>query len=679
MAEKKVIEIEIQDNTKSLKAQYREAVQEVQKLVQAYGETSEQVAEAAKRAAELKDQIEDTNDAIAAFKGEGVFNATGKAVSSVASGFSAVEGAVALVGVESEALQETMVKLQAAMALSQGLQGLEDAGRAFGTLKTVAVNAFNGMSTATKVFMATGLGLLIAGLGTVIAYWDDISEAVGFTNKEQENYIKQQKQIAENSKKQAEFVAKESIEFVSLATQLKNTNQGSKERSKLIKDINNQYGTTLKNLSDEAEFQAQVNNTIAEYIEYQKAKYALQINDDLMRRNMEKQFKIQADIARQEEKIAKAKRLEAVDDRIRELSSISRKKITIKQDAEIRDLQRERQKLHNENVATVETENFTLQFLNEELKNAKDRFDKYAGSVGKASDKINALTYNGKRFVENVKDTKKEIEKIGLTNEQLDELLAESLKKLSEPIVLPTPEFTDEPIDLSIVEEATHEINNYWAELELGALKSFEGYKTLLHARMEEELRVTRATGAEAEAIRKKYGDLEIARQNEINKTKLQMAADAFGAIAGLIESFNAKDEATARKQFKVAKAFNLASALTNTFLAVTGALTAGGNPIKLATGQQIAEAAIVGTMGLANVAKIASTQFNSSGGSIGGGGSSMSSGGGIVAPNLNVVGDTGINQLAQLGQTPIKAYVVSNDITTAQMFDLKVQQTASL
>ena len=196
---------------------------------------------------------------------------------------------------------------------------------------------------------------------------------------------------------------------------------------------------------------------------------------------------------------------------------------------------------------------------------------------------------------------------------------------------------------------------------------------------MEEELRVTRATGAEAEAIRKKYGDLEIARQNEINKTKLQMAADAFGAIAGLIESFNAKDEATARKQFKVAKAFNLASALTNAFLAVTGALTAGGNPIKLATGQQIAEAAIVGTMGLANVAKIASTQFNSSGGSIGGGGSSMSSGGGIVAPNLNVVGDTGINQLAQLGRTPIKAYVVSNDITTAQMFDLKVQQTASL
>ena len=50
---------------------------------------------------------------------------------------------------------------------------------------------------------------------------------------------------------------------------------------------------------------------------------------------------------------------------------------------------------------------------------------------------------------------------------------------------------------------------------------------------------------------------------------------------------------------------------------------------------------------------------------------------GGVVAPNLNVVGDTGINQLATLQQQPVKAYVVSNDVTSAQQFDMKVQQTA--
>jgi hypothetical protein len=45
----------------------------------------------------------------------------------------------------------------------------------------------------------------------------------------------------------------------------------------------------------------------------------------------------------------------------------------------------------------------------------------------------------------------------------------------------------------------------------------------------------------------------------------------------------------------------------------------------------------------------------------------------------LNVVGDTGINQLATLQQQPVKAYVVSNDITSAQQFDMKVQQTSQL
>ena len=183
MAEKRTIELEIQDNSKSLKQQYRDAVQELQKVSAAYGETSAQAVKAAKAAAQLKDQIEDTNDAIAAFKGEGAFVALGKSVSSVASGFSAVEGAMGLVGVESEKLQETMLRVQSAMALAQGLEGLEDAGRAFKQLGTVAINALKGIRGALA---ATGIGLFVVALGTVVAYWDDIKEAVSGVSDEQE-------------------------------------------------------------------------------------------------------------------------------------------------------------------------------------------------------------------------------------------------------------------------------------------------------------------------------------------------------------------------------------------------------------------------------------------------------------------------------------------------------------
>ena len=57
MAEKRTIELEIQDNSKSLKAQYKEAVLELQKVVATYGEASKEAVNAARAAADLKDQI----------------------------------------------------------------------------------------------------------------------------------------------------------------------------------------------------------------------------------------------------------------------------------------------------------------------------------------------------------------------------------------------------------------------------------------------------------------------------------------------------------------------------------------------------------------------------------------------------------------------------------------------
>jgi hypothetical protein len=129
---------DVEKNTKSLKAQLREAIAEVQQMNEKFGETSKEAINAAKRAAELKDKIEDANDAVQAFKGEGTFLATSKALSSVASGFGAVQGAMGLIGVESKDVQEQLLKVQSAMAVADGLAGLEDAGRSFKQLATVA-------------------------------------------------------------------------------------------------------------------------------------------------------------------------------------------------------------------------------------------------------------------------------------------------------------------------------------------------------------------------------------------------------------------------------------------------------------------------------------------------------------------------------------------------------------
>ena len=67
------------------------------------------------------------------------------------------------------------------------------------------------------------------------------------------------------------------------------------------------------------------------------------------------------------------------------------------------------------------------------------------------------------------------------------------------------------------------------------------------------------------------------------------------------------------------------------------------------------------------------------SGGSVAGG----DSGGGSATPNFNVVGNSGVNQLAgalsNREQTPIKTYVVAQDVTSGQSLDRNAISSASL
>ena len=77
---------------------------------------------------------------------------------------------------------------------------------------------------------------------------------------------------------------------------------------------------------------------------------------------------------------------------------------------------------------------------------------------------------------------------------------------------------------------------------------------------------------------------------------------------------------------------------------------------------------------------------LSSLGGGSAGGAPSIGGGGGGVAsapPAFNVVGASATNQLAQtIGQKeqqPVKAYVVSNDVTTAQSLNRNIISSATL
>ena len=227
MAEKRTIELEVKDNVKSLKAQYKEAVVELQRVSAAYGETSAEAIRAAKAAAELKDQIGFTNDMVNSFNPDGKFNALSKSFGGVLDGFQAVEGGLGLIGVEGEAVQEAMLRVQSAMAFSQGIQGVLEAKDSFKQLGSVVKDVVLGLfkknavtaagaavdktnvittgaqaiassglataqtgvavstgvaSNAMKLFrialIATGIGAIVVAVGLLIANFDKVAAAV---------------------------------------------------------------------------------------------------------------------------------------------------------------------------------------------------------------------------------------------------------------------------------------------------------------------------------------------------------------------------------------------------------------------------------------------------------------------------------------------------------------------
>jgi len=128
-------------------------------------------------------------------------------------------------------------------------------------------------------------------------------------------------------------------------------------------------------------------------------------------------------------------------------------------------------------------------------------------------------------------------------------------------------------------------------------------------------------------------------------------------------------------------QAANISQALVETYLAAAKALKNGGGA---PTGLPAMFATIAA--GMLQVASIAKQKFQTSAAAMTGGVTNVDTGdggGALAGPSFNVVGQSGSNQLARAvsGQLskPVKAYVVSKDVSTSQEMDRNVVKTASL
>jgi hypothetical protein len=97
----------------------------------------------------------------------------------VANGFQAAQGAMALFGNESKDFEKTMIKLQGAMALTQGLEGLGKVQQQFTAIFTdIASGAKKAFAAIRAGIGSTGIGLIVVALGSIVAYWDEIKTAI---------------------------------------------------------------------------------------------------------------------------------------------------------------------------------------------------------------------------------------------------------------------------------------------------------------------------------------------------------------------------------------------------------------------------------------------------------------------------------------------------------------------
>lgn len=197
------IDVDVQ-SVGNMKQELRKATQELIAMNEKFGSTSQEAIAAAKRVANLKDAIGDAKSLVDAFNPDARFKAFGQTLGAVAGGFSAVQGAMALVGSESEDVQKSLLKVQSALAIAQGVEQMGDFAQSFKNLKAVAIDAFKGIKAAIG---STGIGLLVVALGTIVAYWDEIKGAISGVSAEQKKLNAEASKKLETSKKELDALS----------------------------------------------------------------------------------------------------------------------------------------------------------------------------------------------------------------------------------------------------------------------------------------------------------------------------------------------------------------------------------------------------------------------------------------------------------------------------------------
>jgi hypothetical protein len=651
MAEKKVIELEVSSNLGNLKQQLKQAQVEVQTLAEKFGATSAQAVEAAKKAAILKDKIGDAKALTDAFNPDAKFKALSGALTGVAGGFSVVTGAMAAFGKQNEDVEKALLKVQGAMALASGAQAIGESIDSFKQLGAVikANSVFQKIMTAAQY--AYNLAMSLNPIGAIIAATIALI-AVGYklitmfqasteANAKNEAAIKKndvalKQQIKSNQKASEALKTKNGHEY----EMAKASGASSESLRKLaLKHAEAQIALEKSTLATAKDTYEKNKNTLANLINSGATEEQIEKQKELTtearkavteeRKELEKAVKDKADIVR---KNAVEVRQEITDNNTKVKEANKAHNDAIKQ--------------QNEEAAKVELER--IKTLNENINTLKEEI-----RVSNLTDEEKEVDAINKKYAKLIEEGKKS---------KIDVSTLEEEKRLGLAAI--TKKYDDADASTRLTNSQT-----VISEMVAAGTKRLEGEKLT----SEKSIEIAKAE-AEQKAV--------------IQQENLDIASKGIGVIKGLFEKSKGVQKAAViaesaigiAKMIIATRAGNIAARSSGAALSIAS----GGASVIAAEGI-IAKNNISTGIGIAaNIAATAKA-LNALGGggapsgSVGGGGGGGGGAPNMSAPQFNVVGQSGVNQLASLNQQPIQAYVVSGQVTSQQALDRNRLANATL
>ena len=603
----------------------------------------------------------------------------GGAIQGAVSGFAAVQGAMGLLGSESEQLEKTLLKVQSALAIAEGVRGIRENIGYFKQLGSTVTGVFNNMTKSAKIFTATGIGLAITAVAT-------LTDVFKSTTKETNNYRKAVDQTNAVTQKAIENAANELSALDQLQGTLEDETLTREEKNKAVDDLQEKYPSLLKNVSAEKLSIEELNAAVANNIKLAEARARISAAESL--RAQKYTEILQEEIGLQD------LRREVEEQRIKAQKE-AELGFAVNEQINLRVLE-SRLETREKNISALKEEVQQIDGLTAADKKLLDSTQKVAEAY---EDKTKKQTKSAKQIndlsrqiedeqIRRIADEEaREIKLLETTAKRRKEDLEKQLKERTitakQERALVTEIETNLELDIEAVRKKYFELRK---QADLARLNEIQDFKAVeattalnsLQDQLNKEILLRKAAADKEKEIEAQKAALRKRNQEfAVESTK-----QSLDLIINLTELFGKKSEKAARRAFNIQKGAQIASATIDTY---RNAVSAYGSqfvpvpdpssPVRGGIAAGIAVAA-----GLANIAQIASQKFEGGGG--GGAVAEPSTAGlegGAITPQFNVVGDSGINQLAQLQQQPVQAYVVSGEVTSAQALDRNRVKNATL